>query len=492
MQLDFDFAREPTAVTPKNASSPKGYTGLYGFHKYWGKKPYEPLAFAIEQLTSEGDIILDPFVGSGIAARESLIRNRRFIGFDVNPLAVELTKLLVSPPDYNSIRDAFHFIERAVKDKINDAYRLNNGRIASHYLWENDTLIQVWLRGVRGCAREELAPTAQDFDLIEEYTFYRSNRIRAPRFFSNSRINVHPNLSISDIMTGRAQRNLDLLLSCVNQLHPDVQMPMKLCLTAASGQMTKMVFAVTGRGKTTGKNSVKIEVGSWVIGYWRPKLHFEVNVWNCFERRVSKLLKAIKAGDPLQGSIICDSLERFYENDSCCCVKCAPCQTAIGNIRDKSVNLILTDPPHSDRVPYLELSELWNSILGFKSHFGSEIVISNAKERGKTPDVYSHAMNDLFGILSRVMRDDAFLVLLYNARQAARWTYVSQISDESGGLEYFGKFPCNYSAGSVVQDNRKGGLKNDIALVFGKPNADSRRLRQLANIPNWSKDAPTQ
>ena len=100
-------------------------------------------------------------------------------------------------------------------------------------------------------------------------------------------------------------------------------------------------------------------------------------------------------------------------------------------------------------------------------------------------------MNDFFGILSGVMRDDAFLVLLYNARQAAHWRFVSQIIDKSG-LKYFGMFPCNYSAGSVVQDNRKGGLKNDIALVFGKPDADSRRLCQLANIPNWSKGTPTK
>ena len=46
-----------------------------------------------------------------------------------------------------------------------------------------------------------------------------------------------------------------------------------------------MVFAVTGRGKTKGKSADKVEVGSWVIGYWRPPLHFEVNVWNCFENR---------------------------------------------------------------------------------------------------------------------------------------------------------------------------------------------------------------
>jgi hypothetical protein len=284
--------------------------------------------------------------------------------------------------------------------------------------------------------------------------------------------------------------HLDLLLCCIDGLPLDVQMPMRLCLTAASGQMTKMVFAVTGRGKTTGKNSAKIEVGSWVIGYWRPGQHFEVNVWNCLERRVSKLLKAIKVGDPLEGSEVSKTLDRFYETDSSCCVECAPCQTAIGSIREESVNLILTDPPHSDRVPYLELSELWNSILGLESDFESEIVISNAKERNKSSDVYRESMNDLLGKFARIMRDDAFLVLPYNARQAEHWTFVTQLINEPGGLEYFGQFPSNYSAGSVVQDNRRGGLKNDIALVFGKANVDSRRLVQLAHIPNWSKDAP--
>jgi hypothetical protein len=61
--------------------------------------------------------------------------------------------------------------------------------------------------------------------------------------------------------------------------------------------MSKMVFAVTSRGKTKGEISHKVEAGSWVIGYWRPSLHFEINVWDCFQRRLSKLQKAIAAGD---------------------------------------------------------------------------------------------------------------------------------------------------------------------------------------------------
>ena len=492
MQFITNVSRSFEAITPEKASSPQGYKRLYGFHKYWGKKPHEPLAFAIEQLTEEGDTVLDPFVGSGTTARESLVRNRRFIGFDINPIAIELTKLLISPPEYDRILEAYQIVKESVRDKISSSYRLSDGRIASHYLWGNGNLTQVWLRGNRGSAREELTPSAQDLSLIEEYASYESSHIPAPRFFSNGRINSHPRLSLSSILTGRAQRNLDLLIACIEGLPLDIRNSMKLCLTSASGQMTKMVFAITNRGKTIGQPASRIEVGSWVIGYWRPRLHFEINVWNCFESRVSKLLNAVKTPDPLQGLRFCNEMESFAQGDSPCYVSCEPCQTGMRRIKEKSVNLILTDPPHSDRIPYLELSELWNSILGIPARFDSEIVVSNARERGKTLDEYDNSMHKVVSSLSHVMRDDAFLLLLYNARQEARWTFISEIAERSNGLNYLGKFPCNYSAGSVVQDNRRGGLKGDVALVFGKPRADAFKLRRLARILDWSTDAPNE
>ena len=156
------------------------------------------------------------------------------------------------------------------------------------------------------------------------------------------------------------------------------------------------------------------------------------------------------------------------------------------------MNLILTDPPHSDRIPYLELSELWNSILGFEAGFESEIVVSNAKERMKTMDLYDQDMRNVVSKLPRVMSEDAFLLLLYNARQKASWSFVSYITDSSLGLKYLGKFRSNYSAGSVVQDNRKGGLRDDMVLVFGKPKAEAFKLQRLASIPNWSTAAPNE
>ena len=292
-QLTLELGQDDASITPELTSTPKGYKGLYAFHKYWGKKPHEPIAYIIERLTSPGDVVLDPFVGSGPVAREALLRSRKFLGFDINPVAVELTNLLSRPPLKQNIARAARHIEEQAKSRILQSYLLpDRTTSATHYLWDGPSLVKIWVTDGRR-RRRELEPTEHDRATSAKYADYRATRIRPPRFFSNSRINSSPTMSLDNLFTGRAQRNIDLLLEAIQGCGSINTPALMLCLTAASGQMTKMVFAVTGRGKTTGSRSDSIEVGSWVIGYWCPRLHFEVNVWHCFERRLKKLQAAL-------------------------------------------------------------------------------------------------------------------------------------------------------------------------------------------------------
>jgi DNA modification methylase len=59
--------------TIEDIDNPATYKGIYSFHKYWGKKPTESIAFFIQKFTDESDVILDPFLGSGFIAREDLL-----------------------------------------------------------------------------------------------------------------------------------------------------------------------------------------------------------------------------------------------------------------------------------------------------------------------------------------------------------------------------------------------------------------------------------
>ena len=60
--------------------------------KYRGNwSPYIPRNIIL-RYSQEGDTVLDPFVGGGTTAVEAKLTNRNFVGFDINPEAVELSR----------------------------------------------------------------------------------------------------------------------------------------------------------------------------------------------------------------------------------------------------------------------------------------------------------------------------------------------------------------------------------------------------------------
>lgn len=490
-QTTLVFESERKKPLADAAAAPAGYKGLYAFHKYWGKKPHEILGFLIETLSEADSVVIDPFVGSGVCAREAVIRGRRFIGVDINPLAIQLSELMVSPPLHTDLKMAIKAIENACRERILASYALEGGGVATHYLWDESDLLQVWTMPAVGRRREERSVTDFDRRLVASFDALEPLTLRPPRFFSNSRINAHPEMSRDHLLTKRAQFNLSLLLDAIYASPPTIQPALELCLTAAVGQMTKMVFAVTGRGKKTRKPSTKVEVGSWVIGYWRPKVHFEVNVWNCFLRRVNKLLKSLQVIDFEPFVSMGNCLDDVVSGNKSCVLINGDAIAQLKLLPSKSVELVITDPPHSDRVPYLELSELWNSLLGKSVDFDSEIVISNAKERGKSEDQYVDSMQQVLAEMARILKPKGFLVVLFNSVGARDWDiFRHACAPNNDLLQLLGRFSCKYSAGSVVQDNRAGSLESDVGLVFGRFDSGSllqARCELLSSLPGWSR-----
>ncbi|MCK4666337.1 DNA adenine methylase [Candidatus Dependentiae bacterium] len=466
---------------------PKGYKGFYAFHKYWGKKPYELISYLISNLSSENSIILDPFVGSGVTVREAIKLNRKVIGIDINPFCIDLTKTILAPPDINEIKNSYQRIENKVKEKINSSYRTNT-ETASHYLWEGNSILEVWYLKKRN--KTIKSPDKKDFVLIQSFDNYKTKHLSKFKSFHNSRINTKNDMNIYDIFTKRALRNIDLLIDIINEEPQHLQLPLKLCLTAASGQMSKMVFAIMNRSKNKKK---KIEVGSWVIGYWKPKTHFEINVWNCFERRLKKLIKAIYDDDESIDVKITSNINKFFKSQSNyeCLLLDQPCQKILSKFPNNSIDLIVTDPPHSDRIPYLELSSMWNTILGHEINYDDEIVVSNAKERDKTKDLYKSDMINFVRLIQNILSKNGVFVLIFNAKKPESWEFFDLLLEKCRGIKmnYIGYFPCAYSARSVVQDNRKGGLTHDLALIFSKGNKDKIK-DTVVNIPKWSFEVP--
>ncbi|CAK8720945.1 Methyltransferase [Candidatus Electronema halotolerans] len=477
-----------SSTSAKNTfAAPAAYRGLYAFHKYWGKKPAEPISYLIQKLCPENGLVVDPFLGSGVAALEAVRLKRKFIGIDINPVAVRIARLLILPPSARSLHEALSHVEMLAKEKILKSYVTSQRTPATHYVWRNEVMEKVWLTNGNSRKRIELPPEEEDISLAEQFASYQPQRLRAPRFFTNSRINSSAALTFKDLFTGRALRNIELLLAAIDNLPAAMQEAMMLSLTAAVGQMSKMVFAITGRGKTSGSASDRMEVGSWVIGYWRPEQHFEINVWACFERRVQKLIKAVSALETTRYDITSGECSSVCADSADCALLNGDTLRYLPDLPDKSINLIITDPPHGDRIPYLELSEIWNVILDEKPLFESEIVISNAKERAKKIADYNQDMSRFLDIASQKLSDSGCLVLFFNARTKTGWNFLKNFSDNAAGMEYRGCFPLVYSAGSVVQDNRAKALRTDYGLVFSR---SMTVLPLLTDIPGWMSNLP--
>jgi hypothetical protein len=299
-------------------------------------------------------------------------------------------------------------------------------------------------------------------------------------------------MTIKNIFTGRAIRNIDIIIEAISQYQDHLKRALLLTLTSSVGQMSNMVFVIKNRGKyTNNKLNSKIEVGSWAIGYWLPKEHFEVNVWNCFKSRANKLLKILPKRINRVYSITCiPKFDNLYCYDAW--IINSDCRTILKKIPSETISLICTDPPHSDRIPYLELSELWNSILNFDVDFNGEIVVSDAKDRNKSKNIYFSDMTEFFLESSRILKPFGLLALYFNARDKESWLYLKNIEEIIDSLKFQGCFPMAYSATSIVQDNRKGALKNDYIIIFQKQleNSTYKFLFDFAKIPGWSSEFP--
>lgn len=69
----------------------------HNFHSFPAKFPPQLPRMFIRELTGTGDTVLDPMMGSGTTLLETCAANRSGIGFDIDPLAVLLTKVKLTP-----------------------------------------------------------------------------------------------------------------------------------------------------------------------------------------------------------------------------------------------------------------------------------------------------------------------------------------------------------------------------------------------------------
>lgn len=474
VQLTLDLERQVRGI---ENLKPSTYKGIYAMHKYWSKKPPNIVAYFIKKYSQKGDIVLDPFSGYGVTGIEALRSGRKTILIDLNPVATFISKVIVEPLNLKKIECVFKNFQEKVKSQINELYEIHcpycgNRAIATHYIHRNATIEKIWFECPNCKLRKgEKLVSEEDLEMYRKIT-YRNVPSWFPEnieLFDNSRINSRVDMSIKDFFTPRNLYAASILYKEIEKIsESSVRDFFKMVFTGALPQMTNMVFIVKNRGKFNGKvHTSREEVGSWVIGYWMPSEHFEINVWRCFENRFRKVLKGKKEAMILLGDVeVAKSFTDFATRKTQAFIS-KNTATDMSFILDESIDYIFTDPPHGDRVPYLELSALWASWLGFDLDFEKEIVVSDAKKRHKDVKNYAELLYKSFKEMHRVLKPGKFMSVAFNNLDDETWLAFLDVLISSG-FEIIDVSPMSYSAGSVVQDTRKGGLMSDFVFTCRK------------------------
>jgi len=469
----------------------ESYTGIYAMHKYWSKKPYNIIREFILRYTEKGEIVLDPFCGSGISVTESIFTERKAIGIDINPSAIFITKQMINKVTTKLIQKEFSKLESEIKDVINSFYivkRRDKKFIGTHFIWENSKLTEVWYKNdVKSRTKIIERPMQDDLELSSSFSYGEiPYYYPKDRFFHNSRINANRENHIYELFTPRNLMALSLLMDRIEKIeNKDIREFFKFCFTASIGQASRMVFVVKWRGKFNGKSrkTERKEVGSWVIGYWVPKENFEINVWNCFENRYRRILKAKRGLEYKKYSINeATNFEELLDLKNLLLIN-EPAQKALKELPDNSIDYVITDPPHGNRQPYLELSMLWNSWLKKEVNYEDEIVISESKDRKKDIHNYYKLLSEVLAGIERILKPNRYFSLMFNSLDDETWSnlliYTSSLKFDLEKVE-----TLEYSANSVVQDTRRAGLKTDFILTFRKnPNKIIKDI-ELISIKN--------
>lgn len=470
LQQARSYANMENKNEPKKSMAEK-YTGIYSMHKYWSKKPANLIRDLIVKYSKENEIVLDPFSGSGVSIVESIKSGRKAIGIDINPAAIFITRQILEKVEPSIIVEEFQKIRNDCESKINELYKIkrkNTISIGTHFIWAKGELKEIWHSGEDN-KRIVLEPHSSDIKLAKSFA-YKKIPYYYPKtkLFSNARINARENMRVCDLFTPRNTMALSILLKRIESMK-DIELRelFKFCFSASLGQASKMVFVLNRRGAFSHKRqSHGKEVGSWVIGYWIPKENFEINVWNCFSQRFKRILRAKK--EQIHFTYENKYVKNFKElkKGNLLLINDSGLQR-LKKIPSNSIDYIITDPPHANRIPYLELSMMWNSWLRNKVKYGDEIVISEARSRNKNIENYNKLLGKTLLEIQRVLKPNRCFTLIFNSNDEKTWADLFRMI-KSSKLILYKATTMGYSANSVVQDNKSGALKTDYVFTFKK------------------------
>ena len=261
-----------------------------------------------------------------------------------------------------------------------------------------------------------------------------------PEKFYKDRFSYKGIKKVTDMYTNRNLYALSEILYCINNTNLEYK---NLFLLAFTNTLLH-------GSKLKSENVRPLNVNN----YWIPDDFIEENVWLRFLDRVNLIIKSKRTYKERVSSI--DKLGNY---------KLYITSSSNTNLKDESIDYIITDPPYGDVIQYSELAYMWNSWM--KSIFDTrEELIINPKQN-KSNKEYIYLLDDIIREGHRILKSNHYFTLCFNNKNFDIWQDILNIFIKNNfnliDIEVYDTLGNSYN-----KNWAKFSPKADLYLTFNK------------------------
>ncbi len=510
-----DNYRRPPFASPTKAGKA---TAIYNAHSYHTKVPPQGIEPYISHYTELGDLVLDPFCGSGMTGVAALMKGRRVILNDLSPAAAHIAYNYCTSLDAEDLKKEFLRIKISVKDEFDWLYRTRcdrcNGPATIHLIIWSDVLecnrcsaeLILWdiaVDHVLGkvketficpeCGKEQAKiglrwlrsePVITQFECAtchpnraehpttneEKHHILEIENAQIPYWYPTTPFDeswemwrgVHRDHKIDSVDKFFSKRNLWALSKIWDEIgKSQIINTLSKLRFAFTGVSTRLVSKLTGyqfgkRGNVPVAGTLYI--GSFVV---------ERNVWGAFSDRVDELIKNASQFPRGKMFVRIGTASNMQE------------------IPDQLIDYIFCDPPFGSNIFYADCNFIWEAWLGkFTDQTHEAVVHVKHKNKNVLPD-YARLMADAFKEMYRVLKPGRWASVVFHNSDDRIWQTILDAVEFAGfelaEVNSFDKEQLSFKGIRGAKGLEKVTNK-DIVLNLRKPGLNITRQIDDVNV----------
>ena len=447
--------RQPFALAVKAGKTDR----IYSAHTYHTKVPPAGIEQYIRHYTKEGDVVLDPFCGSGMTGVAATSCGRNAILVDLSPSACHIAYNHNVPLDAPALEAAWKGIRTRVRGEIKRLYgtadadgrpavlaymiwsdvyacascggeivlwdaaaERETGKVAITFpcphcgsQWKKTQLQLVGTRPVAKCVGRRVLPVdAADLAKIDEidadeirWWYPRNRMMNAPDdvvvWGDKWRRGCFPITHAADVYT---KRNLRALARVWDEIGAVRDRRTRAAL--------QFLFTSIARrdSRRTAWNGAS---GSSISGtLYISSISVENNILRLMDDKLPKIIRACASVRPAPG---CEAL--VYNGSA----------TELP-LPAGSIDYVFTDPPFGGSLQYAELNFFWESWLQAFTRVEREAVIARTQQKGVAE--YGRLMRKSFAEVRRVLKPGRWASVVFHSTSDEVWHAIQQAAVDAG------------------------------------------------------------